>query len=67
VLGISPIVVAVLGGGGGGATTPVEGISEARAVPKSMHAKRTANAKCLIPGFSFKLRMPIYWHKIRIM
>jgi len=66
-VGISPVVISVLGGGGGGDTTPVEGISPARAVPESMPAKRTANAKCLILRFSFELRMPIHWHKISIV
>ena len=62
VVGTSPAVFT--GGGGGGAVAPVVGISPARAVPESTHAKRTANAKCLILRFSFELRMPIYWHEI---
>src|SRR5690349_1598977 len=40
----------------GGATAPVEGTSPARAVPESIHAKRTAIAKSFILGFSFELR-----------
>ena len=61
-LGISPVVVeqerippgTVTGLGGGGATTPVVGISPARATPESTHARATANAKRLIVCFSFE-------------
>jgi hypothetical protein len=61
---ISPLIVAVLGGGGGGAVNPVDGISPARAMPESAHARTTANIKRLIvPIFSFELRMPVYWQE----
>ena len=43
--------------GGGGVTTPVEGISPAETLPESMHARTSANPKCLILSlFSFELR-----------
>ena len=49
--GISPGVTSDFGGGGGGVRSP-EGISPALAVPESMHARTTANAKCLILSLS---------------
>jgi hypothetical protein len=51
--GISPGITSDFGGGGGGVRSPV-GISPALAVPESMHARTTANAKCLIRLFSFE-------------
>lgn len=45
--GISPGITSDFGGGGGRVRSPV-GISPALAVPESMHARTTANAKCLI-------------------
>ena len=58
VVGSSPVVATLVVwiSPGFGATTPVEGTSPARAVPKSIQAKRAAIAKCLILGFSFELR-----------
>ena len=47
-VGISP-GVSDFGGGGGGVRS-LEGISPALAEPESMHARTTANAKCLIPS-----------------
>lgn len=44
--GISPGVTTELDACGAGA--PVVGISPAAAVPESMHARTSANAKCLI-------------------
>lgn len=54
---ISPLVDIELGGGGGGGgdVAPVEGISPARAMPQSAHARTTANVKRLIRSvFSFE-------------
>ncbi len=52
---ISPLVDIELGGGGGGDITPVDGISPARAMPQSAHARTTANVKRLIRSvFSFE-------------
>ena len=53
-VGVSPVVDSVHGGGGG--VRSPEGISPARAVPESMHARTTANANCLIRSLSFELR-----------
>lgn len=45
------------GGGGCGAVAPVVGTSPAETVPESMHARTSANPKCLILSlFSFELR-----------
>ena len=45
------------GGGGCGAVAPEVGISPAKAVPASTHARTSANPKCLILSlFSFELR-----------
>jgi hypothetical protein len=50
-VGISPGVTSDFGGGGGGVRSLV-GISPALAEPESMHARTTANAKCLILSHS---------------
>ena len=49
---MSPLVDIELCGGGGGFVAPVEGISPARAMPQSAHARTTANVKRLIRSVS---------------
>jgi hypothetical protein len=53
--GISAVLAIEFGGCGAGA--PVVGISPAKTVPESTHARTSADAKCLILSlFSFELR-----------